>query len=127
MAFSNLWDARFEYAETKDASLAVERLVASCYPMADNAAWVRHDMALFWLTLATQNDLIDQAVAWVPFDVASGPEGWEQLYRLILSGERWAALGSSLRCLVGLVHGSRTFETLGEHPLAAKLQESCIG
>ncbi len=124
--FSGLWDARFEYVETQDASDATERLVAGCYPMADSTAWVRHDVALLWLTLAAQNELIDHAVAWVPLDANRNAEGWGQLYQLLLSVERWAALGSPLRLLIGLVEGARTLEVLEGHPLSAKLQEHLL-
>lgn len=124
--FSRLWDARFEHAEGRDAADAIETLVACCYPMADKTTWVQHDMALFWLTLAAQNELIDQAVAWVPLDSKGNAEGWEELYQLVLSAERWAALGSPLRILVGLVEGARTLEALEGHPLSAKLQDSLI-
>lgn len=124
--FSGLWDARFEYTETQDASQAIERLVAGCYPMTDSTAWVRHDMALFWLTLAAQNDLLDQAVAWVPLDVSGSVERWDQIYQLLLSAERWAPLGSTLRFLIGLVEGTRALESLEGHPLSAKLRESLV-
>jgi len=124
--FSGLWDARFDHAETQDAADAIELLVSSSYPMTDGATWVKHDMALFWLTLASQNGVIDRAVAWLPLDAPECTDGLDNLYQFILSAERWAALGSPLRFLIGLLEGTNTLERLEGHPLSGKLQESLV-
>lgn len=129
--FTALWDARFEHREGNSATGAIEALVQKSFPMPEpatlsNLPWVTQDVALFWLTLAKQNGIIDRVVVWVTLDVAGDSASLLHLHQLILSAERWASLGSPLRLLIGLVEGARVLEQLAGHPLSEKLQESLI-
>jgi hypothetical protein len=132
--FSDLWEARFGYTEGGGAEKAViDDLIQKSFPLVEGStlaslplSWVQHDIALFWMTLAKQNGILDRVVAFVPIDTTDDRDSLHHLHQFILSTERWAALGSPLRFLTALIESSGLFERLEGHPLLAKLQDSLV-